>query len=309
MKKTLFLGSTVLDMILPLDHLPVSKEDINSSGMTIALGGCAFNAFFAYHWFSDSAFLCSPCGTGSWADLLKSKLAQHNVVPWIEIPDEDNGCCLCLVEKNGERTFISHHGAEYRFDPSWLHHIDMNTIERIYVCGIELEEPTGKLLLETLQNLVHCELFFVPGARVSSLKQDILEAMFQLKPILHLNEQEATFLTGLNSVEESAMKLQTMGASAIIITCGPQGAYCFQQSQGTWLTSPQVRVIDTIGAGDSHAGTVLAGLHLGLTLAESVNLANHMAAGVVSVQGAQLTLEQAEQIKSKISFPTIRNNA
>lgn len=44
MKTTLILGSTVIDMIVRVPHLPVTQEDINTRSMTMALGGCAYNA-------------------------------------------------------------------------------------------------------------------------------------------------------------------------------------------------------------------------------------------------------------------------
>ena len=43
MKTTLILGSTVIDMIVRVPHLPVTQEDLNTRSMTMALGGCAYN--------------------------------------------------------------------------------------------------------------------------------------------------------------------------------------------------------------------------------------------------------------------------
>ena len=44
-------------------------------------------------------------------------------------------------------------------------------------------------------------------------------------------------------------------------------------------------MVDTIGAGDSHAGGTLAGLAAGWSLPESVQLGNAVAAWVVSHRG------------------------
>ena len=54
----------------------------------------------------------------------------------------------------------------------------------------------------------------------------------------------------------------------------------------TVLAAPfPVAVIDTIGAGDSHAGGTLAGLASGWTLGESVLLGNAVASWVVGHRG------------------------
>ena len=99
MKKTLFIGSTVLDMVVELPHLPSLKEDINTSAMNAALGGCSYNASSIAHHLSLPYIHCSPCGEGFFADCIKQLLAAQNRRPFVCIPDLDNGCCLCLVDE------------------------------------------------------------------------------------------------------------------------------------------------------------------------------------------------------------------
>ena len=50
----------------------------------------------------------------------------------------------------------------------------------------------------------------------------------------------------------------------------------------------KVKVKDTIGAGDSHAGTMLGCLYQGMDLIEAMSLANRVAAEVVSREGADI---------------------
>ena len=64
MKTTLILGSTVIDMIVRVPHLPVTQEDINTRSMTMALGGCSYNAARMLRLFQLPLFHCSPTGDG-----------------------------------------------------------------------------------------------------------------------------------------------------------------------------------------------------------------------------------------------------
>ena len=50
-------------------------------------------------------------------------------------------------------------------------------------------------------------------------------------------------------------------------------------------------VVDTIGAGDAHAGAVMLGLSRGMTLADAAALANRVCAKVVETEGATLSDE------------------
>ena len=115
------------------------------------------------------------------------------------------------------------------------------------------------------------------------------QAIEACRPILHLNEAEACWLSGNQSVEAAARTLRGRFGSAVIITRGELGAVCCS-ADGNYHALPGVKseVVDTIGAGDCHAGTVLAGLTQGWPLAVSVDLANAMAARVVARPSARL---------------------
>ena len=41
MPKILLIGSTCVDVIIEIDHLPKTAEDIQPKRQTLALGGCA----------------------------------------------------------------------------------------------------------------------------------------------------------------------------------------------------------------------------------------------------------------------------
>ena len=103
MKKILVIGSTVVDVIINLDHLPRTAEDVNVSGQQMAMGGCAYNASEILRNFDVPYILFSPVGTGVYGDFVRAHLAEEGIMPVIPTPDRENGCCYCFVEKGGER--------------------------------------------------------------------------------------------------------------------------------------------------------------------------------------------------------------
>lgn len=297
MQKTLVLGSTVLDMIVRVDHLPNQKEDVHTKSMQMSLGGMAYNVYYTMQRLEAQAILGTPIGTGFFADCVQNLMEQQGMSCFAQIKDEDNGCCLCLVDQSGERTFISHHGAEYRFDPCWFDDLDFNPINRIYLSGLEVEEPTGLALVEFVEKK-GIPLLFAPGPRLMNIEAQRMERLLRLHPILHLNDQEAQLYTGTTTVAEAAQRLYAKTQAPLIITCGEVGAWLqTTQKEGLLIPSKKVVVQDTIGAGDSHAGAFLAALQLGKSLQEAVALANRIAAEVVQCTGALLSQEQAMKIK------------
>lgn len=297
MQKTLVLGSTVLDMIVRVEHLPNQKEDVHTKSMQMSLGGMAYNVYYTMQAMKSQAILGTPIGTGFFADCVKNLLNQKGMRCFAQVEEEDNGCCLCLVDQSGERTFISHHGAEYRFDPHWFDDFDFNPIDRIYLSGLEVEEPTGLALVEFVEKK-GIPLLFAPGPRLMKIEAQRMERLLQLHPMLHLNDQEAQQYTGRTTVAEAAQCLYAKTQAPLIITCGEAGAWLQKtQKEGILIPSKKVVVQDTIGAGDSHAGAFLAALQMGKSLQEAVVLANRIAEEVVQCTGGLLHPEQAMKIK------------
>lgn len=297
MKQTLIIGSTVVDVIIKIPHLPVTEEDINVDSQRQALGGCAYNVSNMLHLEKTPYTLCSPVGTGLYAEFVERELVKKGVKPFVHL-DVPNGCCYCLVEETGERTFLSHHGAEYLFDRNWMKNIDPETVSRVYICGIELEEITSNEIVSYLEENPSFEVFFAPGPRIHHINKDYLERIFALHPILHMNETEALEYTNTTNIETAARHLYSITNNSIIITLGSKGSLITEKGQITYIGTVKADVTDTIGAGDSHAGSILSGLQKGLSLENAVRRANLFAAAVVSVSGATLTEDQYKKIDS-----------
>ena len=280
MRKALFIGSACIDVILYLERLPKTEEDIHPQKQVMQLGGCAGNAARACRLVTQGVELASPVGTGVFGELTEKLLTQAGLPVRIR-SEEENGCCYCLVEKGGERTFLSVHGAEYVFRKEWMQPYDAMDIESVYVCGLEVEEPTGEALVAYLEEHPGRQLFYCPGPRGILLKERN-ERIFALHPVLHLNRAEALLLSGKRSVEEAAEALGQLTENTVIITMGVDGAYALpKEGGGFFVPGEKAQVVNTIGAGDTHAGVLMGALLEGASLKEALVTANHAAAKAV----------------------------
>jgi len=294
--KTLIIGTTCIDMIMNVPFLPVSQQDVNTTSCQLAMGGMAYNVYRSLEICGCDVTLASPIGTGRWADTMRSLLKEKNVEPFVVVEDNDNGVCLCFVEDNGERTFISHHGAEYTFDKKWFDKLDFDQIDRIYVGGLEVEEPTGESLVEFVQEKGK-EILFAPGPRINSIPSDRFERIMNLKPIIHVNDLEALDLAKKDTIEEAAEEIYRRTGKMVVITCGEKGAYLKDEKYSELIPSTPCKVVDTIGAGDSHAGAILACLQYGIDHKKAVAFANSVSARVVEHKGAGVSDEDARYLE------------
>ena len=299
-KKILIIGSTCVDIIINVDHLPKTEEDIHPFSQSMALGGCAYNAANIIRQFGAPHTFISPVGTGVYGDYVRKELKKKGFPVLADVPDQANGCCYCLVERGGERTFMSLHGAEYTFSRAWMEPFEKETFDMTYVCGLEVEEPTGNELLGYLGDHREQQIFYAPGPRGILIEKEKTERMFALHPVLHINEAEACALSGGSQVRKAAEALSQRTENTVIVTLGKDGACCLEKD-GSFYQVPAfpAQVADTVGAGDSHIGTVMACLSLGYDMREALHTAGRVSAAVVGVKGASLSEEEFSKLDLK----------
>ena len=297
MKQTLVIGSAVVDVIINIPHLPKTGEDIHITRQTRSLGGCAYNVSDILRHFGVPYSLCTAVGSGIYGDFVAKELEKRGVPIYVRRPEE-NGCCYCMVEAGGERTFIVDHGIEYTFDEQYLENIDTSSIDSVYVCGLEIEEETGWNIITYLRKHPEYTIYFAPGSRIMEIQPDRMEAMLSLHPIVHLNEGESLVFTGKDSAEQAARAIHAKTQNAVIITLGEKGAYCYDDADHYADAVPAV-VRDTIGAGDAHMGAVIAAGRLGYSFPDALRMANAVSSAVVSKEGALLEKEDFEKISWK----------
>ena len=72
----------------------------------------------------------------------------------------------------------------------------------------------------------------------------------------------------------------------VILTMGERGSMAYDGKRLVRAAACPCRVVDTIGAGDAHAGACLAMLEKGASIEEMLRQANALAARAVSGAGA-----------------------
>lgn len=289
------IGSTVVDILMRVPHLPKQQEDINILSQHYSLGGCAFNASWMCHLIGIEYTLFSPVGTGMYADYVNAQMKAFQLAPSILHSAMENGCCCCLIDDSGERSFLSYHGAEYTFQEEWFAILDQQEVDTVYVCGLEIEEASGIHIIEYLERHPHLTIYFASGPRIQHIPEERMKRIIACSPILHLNEEEALRFTGCLSLSCAAKSLYEKTHNIVIITLGKKGC-CYYDGCLHIVESTPAKQIDTTGAGDSHIGSIIAYKSLGYTWVDTLRKANNIARHVVSKQGALLSLDEYQQI-------------
>lgn len=290
--KTIVVGAALVDVIMNIDRLPKSGDDIYCKDVKNVVGGCAFNVAKTLKNLECEHDLFVPVGTGIYADIISEKLIEEEYPILIKDTTMDNGHCLSFVESDGERTFITIQGIEDEYRKEWLDKLKMDEYQNIYVPGYRVNGNGGMIIADWLLGQQDKSIYFAPGPVFTSIQTEVLEKIFSMNPILHLNQREAIEYVKEDRIEECLRKLYSLTNNIVIVTLGAKGTIYFDGNNMKTIPSVKVQATDTIGAGDSHVATVIAGISRGMDLEESIHLANKVASLIVQVQGSVIEKEE-----------------
>lgn len=300
------LGSAVIDVIADAYALPWRGCDIELQQQSVNIGGCALNIALTLSRLGIASQNALPIGQGIWADIIRASLDKQGIRSEIHTNSGDNGWCLALVEPDGERTFMSFRGVEHQWNQQWLDKLQLAPGTLLSLSGYQLAGPCAELLVSWLESLNDVTAFIDFGPRIADIPAPLLARIMACKPIISLNRQEAAIAAEwLNvagdDIEGICRAWLERYAAPLIVRLDKQGAW-FASSEEIGLAAPfAAQVVDTIGAGDSHAGGTLAGLAAGWSLGDAVCLGNAVASYVVSHRGGDCA-PHLEQLNEALLF-------
>lgn len=283
------VGAAVIDVIADAYALPWRGCDIELKQQGVNVGGCALNIAVALKRLGIDAGNALPLGQGVWAEIIRNRMAKEGLHSLIETTQGDNGWCLALVEPDGERTFMSFSGVENQWNTDWLAQLTIPPDSLIYLSGYQLSSPCGELLVQWLEGLDRVMPFIDFGPRIGDIPDALMSRILARRPLVSLNRQEAEIAAerfGLSQdVEDLGAQWVKQFSAPLIVRHDKEGAWYFSAQSSGCVPAFPTTVVDTIGAGDSHAGGMLAGLASGWSLADAVLLGNAVASWVVGHRG------------------------
>jgi fructokinase len=168
-------------------------------------------------------------------------------------------------------------------------------------------DTSRKAILKFLSNVSDKALkVFDVNLRQNYYSREILDKSIELSNILKINEDEIKILAKIygwkgdeKSICEQIVGLPTINMLAY--TCGAEGSYLYTKKESSFLKSPKVKVIDTVGAGDAFTAGLVMGLLNRKSLAESHYLAVEISANVCKYSGAMPPYDAAaNELVSKL---------
>jgi len=222
------------------------------------------------HMDASRVFITNATKTGVALIMVDEKTSQNKIVV---IP----GACETISNQEIDSLTDLIENSEYLLTQL---ETNISSVERI----IEISYKNGvKVILNT--------------APVQPISDELLSKIHLITP----NEVEAEILTGIPITgEQEASKAAdwflAKGVGNVIITLGNRGAYIADGKKRRLIPVPDVKVVDTTGAGDAFNGGLLAALAEGKDLWEAVLFANSLASISVQRIGTTPAMPTREEI-------------
>ncbi|MBF0612740.1 MAG: adenosine kinase [Magnetococcales bacterium] len=214
------------------------------------------------------------------------------------------GRCLVFITPDGERTMCTYLGVSEFFSPEDVQSQRIQDSQWLYIEGYLVTSPSaheaaltaagwarqaGVLRALTFSDVNMIHYFRDPMEKILALDMDLV----------FCNESEALAFTGQQDLS-AAEKILQQTARMVCITRGAQGAIILTNMERVEVAAPQVKAINTNGAGDLFAGAFLYGITHGMELATAGKLACLASATLVTQPGARLQAEQTRGLLARL---------
>jgi len=303
MGKILVIGSTNMDIIAMVDHLPVPGETVGNGNLARAHGGKGANQAVAAARAGGDVTFITCIGEDDDGKKMADGFREDgiNTDQLSVISEVPTGTALIFVDRNGENCIAVAPGANDHLSNALIDQAE-EVIKDSDLILLQLEIPYN-----TIQHICkiasrHQKRIMLNPAPARELDEDVLGSL----EYLVLNETEAEIIVGQkvtdDNMEEVCSAIQELGPEHIILTLGSRGSYVFDKEVQQYVESFTVKALDSTAAGDTFCGAFAVSILNGeQDIISAVRFAN--AAGALSVtrQGAQTSIPGLEDINQLLA--------
>ncbi|UGY12053.1 carbohydrate kinase family protein [Bradyrhizobium septentrionale] len=252
-----------------IDFLPSRTAD-GREALTPAVGGSCLNIAIG------SARLDVPTGFvgGISTDTFGKMIADHAAASSVDLgraTRSDHQATLAFARVTGTETQYAFYDADTA-SRNWTYRRDaigLDGVTCLHTGSTTLVHDTGATetlaFIEDIRPKVTIALD--PNCRPNLVKdkdayRTRMLAFCAKADIVKMSDVDFAYLFGDEAYTDRAEALLSAGASLVVITRGNNGASAWHRQAGPIdVESPVVKVVDTIGAGDSFQAALLAALH------------------------------------------------
>lgn len=300
--KICVVGASNIDLISYAPRLPKLGETIPGTRFQMGFGGKGANQAVMAAKLGGDVAIVTKVGQDIFGDDTRKNFEGYGIdTRYVYVTAEavTGVAPIWVDESSGNNAIIVALGANDLLSPADVEQArPALEAAKVVVCQWELPLDTAMAALRIARSAGVMTIFNPAPAR-SSLPAEA----YALSDIFCPNESETELLTGLPvaTLEQAAAAAKVFlerGAGNAILTLGERGSLLVTPQQTAHVPAPQVKAIDTTGAGDAFVGSLAYFLAAGRDLVDAIERANRIAAISVQAPGTQSSFPNAADLPS-----------
>lgn len=302
--KIIVIGSSNVDLLMKMDHLPEKGETVTDAEFFQVYGGKGANQAVAAARAGGKVAFVNCVGEDAYTPQMVQNYKSDGIDTGFVFHEKGiaSGHALIMIGGEGMNYLSVAPGANYRLTPQKIEEaLPVFDDAAIIVMQYEIQEETIKYVIDLANRKRIPVMWNCAPARAFDL------SYIPKINILVLNEVEAGFLAEMQvenetDAETAARKLVEKGVEKVIITLGSKGAFVLTKAEKVSVPAFKVKAVDTTAAGDTFCGAFAVALVEGRSLMESLQFASAAAAISVTRMGAQPSAPTRKEIDEFIGL-------
>jgi len=287
--KIVVIGSSNVDLLMKMDHLPEKGETVTDAVFMQVYGGKGANQAVAAARAGGNVAFVNCVGEDAYTPQMVQNYKNDGIDTRFVFQEKGiaSGHALIMIGGEGMNYLSVAPGANYKLTPQKIDEaLQVFDEAAMIVMQYEIQEETIKYVIDLANRKNIPVLWNCAPARAFDL------SYIPKINILVLNEVEAGFLAEMTveteaDADKAAQKLVDSGVEKVIITLGSKGAFVVTQKEKVSVPSFKVEAVDTTAAGDTFCGAFAVALVEGKSLKNALQFASAAAAISVTRIGAQ----------------------
>lgn len=281
--KILVVGSIHIDNYFSVSSLPESGTTVNSSLVSVNVGGKGLNQSVGLSKLGQKAALIGHAGDDSNSDMIFSTLQSYNIIDSgvSRTPDFPTGQGYIFVRPDGESVISIMSGANQSLTKESIY-CNSNLFENTSHCLIQTEIPMPAVAAALTLSKKNKVTTILKPAACECLDNDLLPYIDILVP----NKDELyKICPETGSLDEMASYFIERGVKHIIVTLGENGCYVKSGNISCNIPAANFPAIDNTGACDAFISALASYLKNGYDIVSAAKIATYAAGFSVSRTG------------------------
>ena len=286
------VGSLNMDMVTRVSRFPAPGETISGISFKMFPGGKGANQAVALGRLGANVEMIGAIGDdvlgSGYRDILRNE--KIGVKGLAVMSGIETGTASIEVTVSGQNHIIIVAGANDTVDAAYVERC-RPVIENSDMLLLQLEVPIeANIAAARIAKAKNIPVMLDP-APAKPLPNELLSLVSYLTP----NETEAAILSGVDTstedgIREAARALIKSGVGTVVMKAGKRGAYLVVGNEIRRFPTIDVKVVDTVAAGDSFNAGLAFALGANKNIEESIRFANAVGALSTTKEGAQVAM-------------------